>query len=320
MNKPEWQYMGVVGNDPLEVAEAGSRISSECLRIPPSPAGTVPSWVTNSDFFDGSLLAVAVKDERTVKVWGTAFMIGPGLAVTAKHVLDDHLEEALRGEKEVYCVGLRPGGRLEVWRLQHYGCSNDDGDLAILSLQLVTNLPDDNRFTCLPLTTRTPYAGEQLTIVGFRFEEAEARTEPDTFPLTGNLYTAVGVVTAVHWPRHPLLAPFPVIEIQCGSLGGMSGGSVFGQDGAVVGVISRGFEADDHQGPTFAAWCVDLFRWTVTASWPPGAYPPDLSIVHIPFIRIDGREHYTLDNDGTPHLKIWHGDGHPQNPDAAPQR
>lgn len=185
-----------------------------------------------------------------------------------------------------------------MWQLQHFQLSNDGGDLAILSLGLVSELPEGRQFTSLPLTTRRPLPGEPLTIIGFRFD-------PDTFPYAGNMLTAVGEVGQVYWPvRDSVMAPFPAIEIRCGSHGGMSGGAVLDQDGAVVGVISTGLGLDDGEGPTLAAWCVGVFGWHVTASWPRGFYPAGTLIANIPVIRILGRERLMIKDDGTVQLTL----------------
>jgi hypothetical protein len=69
--------------------------------------------VDNWEFFDGSLLAVGFREGNDVlKIEGTPIMIGPGLAISAKHVYEDRLDALLEGKEVMYCVGLRPGGLL----------------------------------------------------------------------------------------------------------------------------------------------------------------------------------------------------------------
>ena len=114
-----------------------------------------------------------------LKVEGTAVMLAPGLAISAKHVFADELDALLKGEQVLYAIGLRPGGRADMWQLQHVTASNDGGDLAILSLALVSDLPDGGRFPCLPLTARGPLPGDQLTIVGFHFDKDANRLDAE---------------------------------------------------------------------------------------------------------------------------------------------
>ena len=47
------------------------------------------------------------------------------------------------------------------------------------------------------------------------------------------------------------MAPFPVIEISCGTLGGMSGGAVLDASGSVIGILSAGLSHDDGRGPSY---------------------------------------------------------------------
>ena len=244
-----------------------------------------------------------------LKIEGTAVMIAPGLAISAKHLFNerhDRLGPLLAGNELLYAVGLRPGGHAEIWRLQHLTASNDgQGDLAVLSLGLVSDLPASRRFTCLPLTARRPLRGEQLTIVGFHFDENNNLLDGATGAVsaTGRMYAAVGEVSQFYWPvRDSFSAPFPAFEILCGIRGGTSGGAVLDQEGRVVGVVSRGFL--DEEPPTLAAWCVDVFGWHVTTSWPRNFYPASTPIANIPVVRIRDRQHLTIKNDGTIDLRF----------------
>lgn len=265
----------------------------------------MPVGVDNWEFFDGSLLPVGFIDEDAdddvLTIEGSAVMIAPGLAISVKHVFNDWLAVPPEGRKTVYGVGLRASGHADIWRLENM-IYEDEGDLAVLCLRLVSGLPENGRFTSLPLTARTPQPGEQLTIVGFRFEEGETVIDPATgiIDATGQLYTAVGEVGQVYWPiRDRSSAPFPCFEVLCGSKGAMSGGAVIGRDGGVVGVISIGLNFnDDEEGPTLAAWFVHAFGWRVTQLWPPSLYPADTPIATMPLVRIREPQLLKVDHAG----------------------
>jgi hypothetical protein len=97
----------------------------------------------------------------------------------------------------------------------------------------------------------------------------------------GELFVAAGEVETIHWPRRDaLLVPCPAIEIRCGSLGGMSGGAVIDEGGALVGILSRSFETADGLGPSTAAWILHALMFDVTLPWPPGVYRPNTPILH----------------------------------------
>ena len=82
----------------------------------------------------------------------------------------------------------------------------------------------------------------------------------------------------------------------------MSGGAVLDKDGGIVGVVSVGWL--DAEPPSLAAWCVGVFGWHVTASWPPGFYPTDTPIAGIPVVRILERECLAIKDDGTVELTL----------------
>jgi hypothetical protein len=49
--------------------------------------------------------------------------------------------------------------------------------------------------------------------------------------------------------RDHVMAAFPVIEVSCGTLGGMSGGRVLYADGAVTGILSPASRTRTAAGP-----------------------------------------------------------------------
>jgi hypothetical protein len=172
-------------------------------------------------------------------------------------------------------------------------------------MALMSDLPDGGRFNCLPLTARTPARGEQLTIVGFHFDKDQNLLDGVTGAVsaTGRMFVAVGEVSQVFWPvRDSSSAPFPAFEILCGVHGGMSGGAVLDKDGCVAGIVSRGFL--DGEPPSLGAWCVDVFGWHITASWPTNFYPADTPIAAIPVVRIHAREYLAINDDGTVQITV----------------
>jgi S1-C subfamily serine protease len=314
MDAKQPRYSATLGDDPLAAASKGDQIQSVCLKMDAPRFESVPLGLPTWDAFDGSLLAVGVLHDDRFKVWGTAVMIGPGLALTATHVLANHHEQIRRGEVGVVCAGMRLNGTLEAWQVRHVGhdegdltIGHDEGDLTILSLQLATPLVDGGRFTSLPLSTRTPLRGERLSVVGFRFG-GEAPIEAEMATVEGWLYAAAGEVGDVSHPvRDKILAPYPTIEILCGALGGMSGGAVLDREGVVVGIVSRSLNTDDGEGPTLAAWVIPALALRPTVDWPPGLYPADTPLVQFPnVVRIVGREYLRV--TGTTYgLALWHG-------------
>jgi hypothetical protein len=110
----------------------------------------------------------------------------------------------------------------------------------------------------------------------------------------GDLYAAAGEVVAVYGYRDRVMAPFPMIEIACGSLGAMSGGAAFDQFGHVVGILSSGWR--DAEPPSNVAWIIHALMFAVDLRWPPGLYEPETPILELPdeLLTIVGRDNVKL--------------------------
>jgi Trypsin-like peptidase domain len=219
-------------------------------------------------------------------------------------VFDDHQAALNEGEGVLLCVGVRPNGVLEVWHC--YKLMNDEGDLALLSLKLASDLPVGSDFSIFPLTTRIPDAGEHLTVVGFRFGKEGASTDSIDNPvvLSGLMYVSKGATGQFGFPiYHRVFAPYPAIEVLSGTFGGMSGGAVLDRDGHVVGIISRGWDTDDQQGPSLAAWWLPAIVWRPELSWPTGFYEQGTAVFDLPGVTIFGRENVEVTADWKVNLK-----------------
>jgi hypothetical protein len=274
------------------------------LDVDPVNAEAFPLQVTNGDYFDGALLAVCIQYGDHYTIEGTAVMIGLGLAMSAKHVFDDHQAALNKGEAVLLCVGPRPNGVLEVWHCYKY--INDEGDLALLSLKLASDVPVGADFSIFPLTTRIPDAGEHLTVVGFKFRKEGASTDSIDNPvvLDGLMHVSKGATGQFGFQiYHPVIAPYAAIEVLSGTLGGMSGGAVINDDGHVVGIISRGWDTEDQQGPSLAAWWLPAIMWRPKLSWPNGFYEEGTPLFELPAVNIVGRDNLQITADGNVNLK-----------------
>lgn len=141
-----------------------------------------------------------------------------------------------------------------------------------------------------PITTRTPLIGERVHVLGFRLDTLVDST--DEITMAGDLYAAAGAVTSVHHPiRDTVVMPYPTIEVACGSLGAMSGGPVLDDQGFVFGIVGRGFDTVEGDGPTSAPWIIGGLDRAVSVPWPPDQYPDEISVldIHDDLVRIEGR-------------------------------
>jgi len=297
-------YQTVTVPDPLANPPDGTLIGIRSVDVEPLQAEASPVVVTNADYFDGAILAIGMQYGDQFQVEGTAIMIGLGLAITAKHVIDDHHARWQAGEGVLRCAGLRPNGVLEAWYCYSITMNSGPGDLALLSLRVASPVPADGYFRTLSLSTRVPAPGEHLNVVGVRFREGPGSVDPvtgvtDAVEGTGLMFVSSGAAGAFSFPAHDsVLAPYPTIEILSGTFGGMSGGAVLDTSGAVVGIISRGWRTDDREGPTLAAWWTPLLLWRPAASGLPGVDEPGTPVFEMRTVNILGRENVDVGPGG----------------------
>jgi hypothetical protein len=298
-----------IGADPLASPSDRMKITVSSLKIDPVQAEVTPLSVENYEYFDGALLAVCIQYGNTYIVEGTAVMIGLGLALSAKHVFDEHRAPLDDGDAVGLCIGVRGDGTVAAWHLYSMATVPSGSDLQLLSLRLVSDLPTDGDFATIPLTTRVPPPGEHLTVVGFRFDDVPASTDSIENPvaLSGLMYVSQGAAGQFSFPIYDsVLAPYPTIEVLSGTLGGMSGGAVLDVNGHVVGITSRGLQTDDKQEPSLAAWWSPAFFWTPQLTWPSGFYNEVFSTVSdISTVRVVGREHIKVTEDGQYSVTHW---------------
>lgn len=278
---------GRVTDDPLRSVEVGARVHFKQAVFRGSNAQPRPNFAQNWGEFCGALLAVGFKSAASFEIVGTAFIAAPGLALSATHVFEDRLKAMGEGKEVPYALGI-DRQELRIWRINTVNTVDND-DIALLSLQAASELPNTNTYFQFPLTTRTPHQGEILQIFGFRSETVSTGFSE----FQGNMIAASGRVERVHHSgRDRVLLPYPVIEISAGSHGGMSGGVALDLSGHVLGVISLGRNTAEHAGPTFLAWVVKALSRKVTIDWPVGFQSGPISLIEMDerFAMIEGRQ------------------------------
>jgi S1-C subfamily serine protease len=193
------------------------------------------------------LIAVHVADGSplAVKPFGTAFVIGPGLLVTAKHVIEA-AEPYLDEDVTLHAVYQRAKtSKTDTWgvglpiRRAH---KTSASDLAVLEFLLPR---PDALFWRFPLTFREPVVGD--AVLAFGYPEMTASKEP--VGLNRRLMASQGIIQDVRQEAlDPKIFYFPAIQSDFASPSGTSGGPVVGPDGHVLAVVARSSEEDDESG------------------------------------------------------------------------
>jgi hypothetical protein len=278
------------------------------------PVGQLATAVVNWDYYDGAIVSIAVHSQDGWRNLGSGVMVAPGFVMTATHVVEEVADDVETQRCGLWCVAVREGGTADAWLVRAMRFPETESDIAFLGAEPHSHIGEGWQVSCLSLTTRAPVEGEAVTVLGFRMSTpspGDSASTIDGAPVlgVGELNAAVGHVARLHYPvRDQWMAPYPVIEIACGSIGGMSGGPVLDRDGNLLGVLSTGMSHDDGLGPSNAAWIIHALQFKVTLPWPEGVYRPDRPVLDLPdyLLRIVGRDHVRL---VAPHdllYEMWH--------------
>jgi len=200
--------------------------------------------------FDHAVLSVGVaKGDELNQIEGSAFMIGPGVAFTASHVIDNVEYDDLILTSVSQCDGL-------FWKCESVSMLNDDHDIAVLSLKLASKVPTTACVHKFGVSETLPKKGDTLKMFGYR--QTDLRSKSGSQAVTEvslDFLYCEGVITDVY-PDYKT----PRVAVDCGAIGGMSGGIAMNSDGLACGVISSSLEMEDGSiSPTFVALTSSVF-------------------------------------------------------------
>src|SRR5438105_3424105 len=121
--------------------------------VPPHEAGTRQY---DLGICGGALLGLQSLAHGRSHIWGTAFLIAPGLAITAAHVVRAYLDEGHDSSRHFFLMAL--GYALpesQVWYVDHIYLG-DGADLAILRMTFGANLPPRLELTPFEISAVMP--------------------------------------------------------------------------------------------------------------------------------------------------------------------
>lgn len=202
-------------------------------------------------------LALAAYNEGCFYPCGTAFLVGPNLAMTATHVLDQPFDRRFHDcpPEEFAVVAFQVVARRPsplLWRVksmgrypslsEKYDRPFDIGLLALTPFGEAISEIEPYRHLFFELNVATPRINARIVAYGFTKSRLQPSLEdPMEYTLTHTFQRVEGTITAVHFPmRDQAGMPFPCFEIDGDFDPGMSGGPVLNSHGHVCGVISRG--------------------------------------------------------------------------------
>lgn len=210
-----------------------------------------------------SVVGVARATDTGFMLVGSGVMVGPGLLLTATHVLDEFPPS---GAPPLFLTFLPGGARAwlasEVVTTSGSSVFAEDrkvtSDLTLVSCTLNSDAHSNNPLMLAPLQVALPLVGERLWAFGYRHGEFDGNTVAVT-PLVSS-----GLVTAAFPHGRGERMPAACVEVAMETWGGMSGGPVANAQGYVVGIVSSSFEG----GPSYVTLIWDVLRLSIRSTLP----------------------------------------------------
>ncbi len=229
--------------------------------------GSLDSLYQASD----AIIAVAGFFDDQLVTMGSGVMIGPGLMLTATHVLDEFPRD---GSGPIFLTFL-PGSSARAWLPNDVAVASGPSefrtagkdrrkvsDIALISCALHSDAHLGHELSLVPIEVCLPLPAERLWAVGFKHGTVEEDTQ-GLIPMVTS-----GLVTECFVKGRGERMASTCIEVSMETVGGLSGGPVFNKDGQVVGIVSSSFEG----GPTYVTLVWDALRLSVKSPqkgvWP----------------------------------------------------
>jgi hypothetical protein len=226
---------------------------------------------TSLSEFSLRLIADFYPDSPTVV--GSCVIFCGHLLLTAKHVLTDYVYSDRAGHT-LHAVQILQGPQYAVWPVVR-GWSHSSSDLALLHLAERPDTTDmaakieHRQFVIDPFP---PQIGESVAAFGYHSSQIKVSKNPNGsnhIDLRDEPTMSVGRVKALYPKgRDKTMLPFPCFEVDARFDGGMSGGPVFDETGAVCGLVCSGFHGAHENGPpiSYVATLWPIFGMTISAN------------------------------------------------------
>jgi hypothetical protein len=269
-----------IGPDPAAAPQDGDTLTFKPIGAKLLDEDTTV-YMENLGAFDGAVLSFHFASDTQHDVDGSAVLVAPGIALTAKHVIEPHIEWLMAGEKHSLCVGVTKG-QMNVWGVRQVTML-PHADIAILGLELRSAMPPDRTFRQAVISTRLPKIGDRVQIIGFRANEATRVLDgKQGYSVDAKLLVSAGVVKE-RYPirRDSVMLPWPVLEVDCPSWGGMSGGPVFDDRGHLIGLLCSSFTQDSDDGVSYVSLVYPALVVKFQGGWPAAAFQEERTLLEM---------------------------------------
>lgn len=254
-----------------------------------------------------ALALVASTPEGEHFASGTAVIIAPFIAITAKHVIDDfaqkydHIRLERPTDLSFYLQAFQiVGADINLWQVQRLWLSHDT-DVAFIRLTPASESATTYAWGKAGIDLMPPAVGDRVVAFGYPGSEISyPKKENGGVQVFASPKTAVGEVLEVHYTyRDKAMLPFPCFRTNARFDGGMSGGPVVNDQGKVIGIVCSNIPpenpGDEHCSYVSLLWSsmatlIDMPR----QGHEPDAYYPVHELAVAGFISASGLENVTL--------------------------
>lgn len=222
-----------------------------------------------------ALVAVGRITDEGLEILGSGVMVGPGLLLTATHVLDEFTNST---QPPLLMTFLESGTRAwlpkDVTTISGPSEFGHDrkvvSDISLVSCTLNSDALAERPLMLAPMQVALPLIGERLWAFGFR-HRGIAEGDALITPLVSS-----GLVTAAFPRGRGERLASSCIEVDMDVRGGMSGGAVVNSDGYLVGIVSASVSDG---GPTYVTLIWEALRMRVKGSVPKLQKVPAVSLI-----------------------------------------
>ena len=199
---------------------------------------------------------VAMRGDRLLPS-GSSCLINNAMALTARHVIDDYLDQfghaQLAGDNVHIDASFNLQGitiaespdQARLWNVRHIGATKFS-DCVILQVETYGEIAPEERGRLI-VSIEPPEVGSKVFAFGYREPKTEILDERVKFGVDP-IHTE-GIVLQVEPKGFPSKCNFPCFVTDFRSDPSMSGGPVFNSNGHLCGVISASFEAANEDDP-----------------------------------------------------------------------
>jgi S1-C subfamily serine protease len=248
--------------------KADGSIDLQGILVPASLEGPTEPFAHDDT---GILLNVVSIIDGSIQALGSAFIVAPGLAITAAHVISAYAYDGRLDEGSLLLIGAYDG-KLRAWSATRIR-QPLEGDVALVEI-VPRFVPEAQlKINHVKLSARLPAIGEPVLGLGLIAQANNFPFDPGSGSLASIAVKglmATGIVQGFY-PERDKLLPGPTLQCNFKAPGGMSGGPVFDKSGHVVGIISSSMEIEGEWVSWVSLhWHALMFE--VQPTWPQGLY------------------------------------------------